>query len=60
MELRLLTGPGFRDSDLESLRQAFAVRVGDELEITTKIVDDIPLTARGKLRRLVQEIRPQG
>jgi len=30
-------------------------KVGYELSVTVRVVDDIPLTARGKLRRLVKE-----
>jgi len=29
--------------------------MGDELMVEVKVVEDIPLTGRGKLRRLVQE-----
>lgn len=56
LELRLLPAPGFDSSDIEALRQAFKNRIHGELDIVIKIVDDIPLTARGKLRRLIQEI----
>jgi len=55
MELRLMTAPGFSDDDMEGLKRAFAARAGDELEVTIKIVDDIPLTARGKMRRVLRE-----
>ena len=57
MELRLMISADFSEQDMNALKLAFAGRVGDELNITVKIVDDIPLTSRGKLRRLIQEIQ---
>jgi phenylacetate-CoA ligase len=60
MELRLMTESGFSDGDMENLKRAFSVRAGAELDVMIARVDNIPLTARGKLRRLLQEIPPQG
>lgn len=56
LELRVMTRPEFGPSDMESLEQAYRNKVGDELSIIIRPVDDIPLTARGKLKRLIQEI----
>ncbi len=56
LEIRLMVTPRFGENDCAELVKAYLRKVGDELEIQTKIVDEIPLTARGKLRRLIQEI----
>ena len=56
MELRLMVGEGFGPQDERALIEAFREKTGDELEVELRVVEDIPLTARGKLRRLIQEI----
>ena len=58
LELRVMTRPGFGQDDVERLTNAFHRKVGDELEVLIRPIDDIPLTKRGKLRRLIQEIPP--
>jgi phenylacetate-CoA ligase len=60
LELRILPGEGFGEADVRALHQAFQNRVTDELVVAVKVVDEIPLTARGKLRRLIQEIPGNG
>ena len=55
-EVRLLATGRFSQADASALRHAFLRRAGTELTIILRIVDDIPLTVRGKLRRLIQEI----
>ncbi|HPG67793.1 MAG TPA: phenylacetate--CoA ligase family protein [Candidatus Hydrogenedentes bacterium] len=56
MELRVMATDGFSEQDGRAIQQAFADKVGDELEVVLRLVEDIPLTDRGKLRRLIQEI----
>jgi phenylacetate-CoA ligase len=56
MELRVVIAPGFGAEDSRALLEAFREKTGDELEVELRVVDDIPLTERGKLRRLIQEI----
>ena len=58
MELRILPGEGFGERDIDELRGAFARKVGGELDVRPVVVDNIPLTGRGKLKRLVQMIPP--
>ena len=48
--------PGFDEKDVAALRDAFFDKLGDELTVEINVADDIPLTSRGKLRRLVQDI----
>jgi hypothetical protein len=56
MELRVMVAPGFGDADRLAIEETFVGKVGDELKVEVKVVEDIPLTGRGKLRRLIQEI----
>lgn len=59
LEIRLMTAPGFGQEDIDRLTSAYARKTGEELEISFRVVDSIPLTSRGKLRRLIQEIPQQ-
>lgn len=56
MELRLMVSDRFDDGDETRLREALLRKTGDELDVVLRIVDDIPLTARGKLQRLIQKV----
>jgi phenylacetate-CoA ligase len=56
MDLRVMITKGFSQDNIEALKTAFNRKTGDELIIEVKVVDQIPLTPRGKLRRLVQDI----
>ncbi len=57
IELRLMVTERFCDEDAKHLQRAFDDKVGSELSVTQRVVDDIPLTPRGKLRRLVQNMK---
>jgi phenylacetate-CoA ligase len=50
--LRVMATPGFTDADEAAILEAYRAKVGDELDISIELVDDIPLTERGKLRLL--------
>lgn len=56
MELRIMVAPAFTPTDADSMARALVEKVGDEVQVKVRIVPDIPLTSRGKLRRLIQEI----
>ncbi len=60
MDVRVVPAPGFDESDAAALADAYRRKVGDEVEVRVVVVAEIPLTSRGKLKRLVQEIPPQG
>ncbi len=60
MELRMVVAEDFTEDDARALQAAFAEKVGDELGIELRVVEEIPLTQRGKLRRLIQEIPGEG
>lgn len=55
VELRILAGEGFGERDLRRIRNALEAKLTDfELEI--KLVDNIPLTPRGKAVHLIQKL----
>jgi phenylacetate-CoA ligase len=50
--LRVMVTPGFSRADEEAILAAYRAKVGDELDMGIEVVDDIPLTERGKLKML--------
>lgn len=56
-ELRLMVAEGFGEKDLRGIESGYAAKVGDELLVKVCVVEEIPLTARGKLRFLLSEIQ---
>jgi len=50
--LRVMATAGFTDTDKAAIVGAYRAKVGDELDISVEVVDDIPLTERGKLKLL--------
>lgn len=56
LELRVMPSPEFSDKDVGALLQKFERRVGGELAVNVVRVSEIPLTNRGKLRRLIQAL----
>jgi phenylacetate-CoA ligase len=54
--LRVVAAPGFSEADEDAILSAYRSKVGDELEIQLEVVDDIPLTERGKLKMLERSI----
>jgi phenylacetate-CoA ligase len=52
--LRVVAAPGFSDQDEEAILAAFRSKLGQELAFSIEVVDEIPLTSRGKLRLLVR------
>ena len=55
VELRAMITERFSAADEAALHEAYRRKVGDELDIAIRAVPDIPLTARGKFRRLTRE-----
>jgi phenylacetate-CoA ligase len=55
VELRVMVNDGFDDKCAQSLISSYRDKVGSELDVQLRIVEDIPLTRRGKLRRLIRE-----
>lgn len=54
--LKLQTDQGFKKEKISEILNMFQMKVGNELEIEGKIVDEIPLTSRGKHRFIISEI----
>lgn len=57
-EIRVIPEPGFTEADRLSIAKAYADKVGNELEVQVRVVSDIPLTGRGKLKLLVSRLQP--
>ena len=56
-ELRLIVNSDFTNLDFKNVTDAFQDKVGNELDINCKIVNDIPLTSRGKHQFIVVELK---
>lgn len=54
--LRVMTTPGFSEQDEAAILDAYRAKVGDELNMFVEVVDDIPLTERGKLKLLERNL----
>jgi len=50
--LKVMVAPGFTDEDRTTIEKAYDAKVGNEVQFNVKVVDDIPLTMRGKLKIL--------
>lgn len=50
--LKIMTTPEFSENDRLLIDAAYKKKVGEEVQFVITIVDDIPLTARGKLKML--------
>ncbi len=50
--LKVMVAPGFTDQDRTAIEMAYDAKVGNEVQFNVKVVDDIPLTMRGKLKIL--------
>ena len=57
--LRVMVAPEFSEEDRRRLEGAYAAKVSDELDFRVEVVDEIPLTARGKLQMLVSTLREE-
>ncbi|MCK9277413.1 MAG: phenylacetate--CoA ligase family protein, partial [Methanoculleus sp.] len=54
--LNIVKKPAFSDLDADYLRREVGRSCGDDVTITIRYVDNIPLTARGKYRYFVQNM----
>ncbi len=55
-DLRIMIAPGFTEADRLGIERAYRDKVAGQLEISVRIVEDIPLTERGKLKLLDSEL----
>jgi len=51
-ELRVMVSPQFTEGDRLDIEHAYLDKIGTDLALTVNIVEDIPLTSRGKLKLL--------
>jgi phenylacetate-CoA ligase len=56
LEIRVVPTEGFSPDDRRGIEKAYAAKVRDELIIKTVEVSAIPMTARGKVKRFIQEL----
>lgn len=54
--LNIVKKESFSDKDFGPILAEFHDRLGDDVKIEVRVVDDIPLTARGKLNYVVQKL----
>lgn len=54
--IRIEPAPGFSEEDARAIEAAHHAKAGDEIRFTVDCVDEIPLTKRGKLRRVVSSL----
>jgi phenylacetate-CoA ligase len=50
--LKVVAAPGFSEQDRVGIAAAYRGKVGEEVQLNVQVVDEIPLTGRGKLRML--------
>lgn len=55
--LKVMVAPEFTEQDRMAIEKAYAVKVGKEVQFEIKVVDEIPLTARGKLKILDSQLK---
>jgi phenylacetate-CoA ligase len=60
MQIRLMVTPEFTQKDRSRIQEAYAGKVGRGFDVRAVVVPDIPLTARGKLRRLDSQLTASG
>ena len=57
--LKVMSAPGFAERDRVAIETAYKDKVGEEVDFKIQVVDDIPLTGRGKLKMLDSRIDTQ-
>ena len=55
-ELRVIATSAFSEADKHKILATFDKKVGGVMEMTVRVVDDIPLTPTGKHRRVLLEL----
>ena len=56
VELRLKRKPGYSERDSKRIIAALAEKMGDTMEVSLNLADDIPLMPRGKFRFVIREL----
>jgi len=55
-EILLVTAPDFREKDTVLIREAYKSKLKNEFDFEIKVVDEIPLTSRGKHKFIISEL----
>ena len=58
--LKVMVAPDFTEFDRAAIERAYEDKVGEEVQFKIKVVDEIPLTARGKLKMLDSRLHTKG
>ena len=56
--LKVMVAPEFTEGDRQAIEATYRAKVGEEVRFIVQLVDDIPLTARGKLKMLDSRVPP--
>jgi phenylacetate-CoA ligase len=56
VDVEIVAGPGFRNSDGEALLAELRLRLGPSMKLQVKMVEAIPRTGRGKLRTVERRL----
>lgn len=56
--LKIMVAPGFSEQNRLAIEKAYKEKVGDEVDFKIQVVDEIPLTGRGKLKMLDSRLLP--
>ncbi len=57
---KMLVSPDFIEQDRVAIEAAYNDKVGEEVQFKIEVVDEIPLTARGKLKMLDSRLNTKG
>lgn len=58
--LKVMAAPEFAEGDRQAIEAAYRDKVGEEVRFEIQLVEDIPLTARGKLKMLDSQVSAKG
>jgi phenylacetate-CoA ligase len=56
VDLRLVPKPSYSPRDAQAILSAFEQKMGDTVDIELDLVNDLPLTERGKFRFIIQDL----
>ena len=56
LKVKIMPSSTYSESDTKVISKLIGERVGHDFEIDFEIVKEIPLTSRGKFKRLIREI----
>lgn len=60
VELRIVRKPAYTEKDSRAILASFQEKMGDTIDLQLNFKDELPLTARGKFRFIIQELPQAG